>query len=362
MLSTFGTGLGSKLADKWIASVLSPAFIFWLGGFLAWAGGRHDVGFGAALTGVVRQISPLSTTLQVLLVIVGLLTVTVSGVAVQALVPFALRTLEGYWPRPFHGVKHFLTERRSRRLEADATRWRELALKQDAAPITTGELDEYANLDRKRRLAPLDSKMRMPTRLGNLLRAMETRPLDHYGLDAIVCWPRLWLILPEQARKEVTESRRVLDQYAEIWIWSVLFLGWTYFSWWVPLVAIAVALLAYRGMTTAATTYGDLVESCYDLHRFTLYTALKWPPPASPATELADGVALTTYLSRGLAPRSVTFAAASTGPHEAAQRSDTRTTTTNWAVAIRTWMTALRRHCRFYEHGTTGEHQKQWWW
>jgi hypothetical protein len=183
----------------------------------------------------------------------------------------------------------------------------------------------------------------MPTRLGNLLRAMEARPGDRYGLDAIVCWPWLWLILPEQARKELTDSRRALDQYAEIWLWSVLFFGWIYFSWWVPLVAIAVAVLAYRGMITAAVFYGDLVEACYDLHRFDLYASLKWPPPTSPANEPADGAALTKYLSRGLAASSITFTARPTGLEDEAHARDTPTTATSWAFTIRAWIAALRR-------------------
>jgi hypothetical protein len=254
--------------------------------------------------------------MQVFLIIVGLLVVIVSGLAVQALVPFVVRTLEGYWPRLFHGVKRILTKRRSRRLDADATRWRELSLKRHAETMTSGELGEYADLDRKRRLAPLDPQIRMPTRLGNLLRAMESRPRDHYGLDAVACWSRLWFVLPEEVRKEVTDSRGVLDQYAEIWAWAVLFLAWTYFSWWAAFLGIAAAIIAYRGMMTAAILYGDLVMACYDLHRFDLYVALKWPPPLSPANELAQGVALTTYLSRGLAPGSIRFNEPGTGHAE----------------------------------------------
>lgn len=315
MLSTFGTGLGSKLADRWVASVVSPSFLFWLGGLLAWASCR-DGGFRAAVAGLVQKLGPLSTSLQILLVVVGFLAVTLSGILVQALVPFVLPALEGYWPQLFDGVKRFLTERRSRPLDAHATRWRELALMQHARPLTSRELDEFTNLDRERRLAPLESNMRMPTRLGNVLRAMETRPRDHYGLDPIVCWPRLWLILPDQVRKPITESRKMLNQYVEIWIWSVLFLSWTYFSVWVPLVAAAVALLAYRGMIAAAVIYGDLVVACYDLHRFSLYVVLKWPPPTSPATELADGAALTMYLSRGLAAASLTFTPPPTDPQD----------------------------------------------
>ena len=36
MLTKLMEGVGDKLADKWIASLLTPAFLFWAGGLLAW--------------------------------------------------------------------------------------------------------------------------------------------------------------------------------------------------------------------------------------------------------------------------------------------------------------------------------------
>jgi hypothetical protein len=45
--------------------------------------------------------------------------------------------------------------------------------------------------------------------------------------------------------------------------------------------------------------YGDLVGAAFDLHRWKLYQALKWPAPASPADEHAAGAALTEYIWRG---------------------------------------------------------------
>jgi len=68
----------------------------------------------------------------------------------------------------------------------------------------------------------------MPTRLGNLLRAAERKPLEKYGLDAILCWSRLWMLLPDAVKKDLQESRADLNNAARVWLWSLLFCGWTF--------------------------------------------------------------------------------------------------------------------------------------
>ena len=64
--------------------------------------------------------------------------------------------------------------------------------------------------------------------LGRWLHAAaETWPTDKYGLDAPKCWPRLWLVLPDTARKEVAGARSSLDQGAAVWLWGAAFIVWT---------------------------------------------------------------------------------------------------------------------------------------
>jgi hypothetical protein len=47
----------------------------------------------------------------------------------------------------------------------------------------------------------------MSTRLGNLLRAAEQRPAVKYGLNSVVCWPHLWLLLDSDTNWTVTLRR-----------------------------------------------------------------------------------------------------------------------------------------------------------
>jgi hypothetical protein len=42
MLGDFWKGLGGKLADRWVAALLSPAFLFWTGALIAWLWGHQS--------------------------------------------------------------------------------------------------------------------------------------------------------------------------------------------------------------------------------------------------------------------------------------------------------------------------------
>jgi hypothetical protein len=144
----------------------------------------------------------------------------------------------------------------------------------------------------------------MPTRLGNVLRAAESRPGHRYGLDAVVCWVRLWLTLPEQAHGEIEAARGRLDEGVRLWLWSLLFVVWTPLSWWALAVAMVGMVIGYRLAVTGAVVYGQLVLASFDLYRKGLYEALGRDFPNDPQGEYTAGLALTALLERGpaLAP------------------------------------------------------------
>ena len=54
----------------------------------------------------------------------------------------------------------------------------------------------------------------LPTALGNALRAAERRAGDRYGLDAIVLWPRLHVVMSTNTRAMVNSARDELDLLA----------------------------------------------------------------------------------------------------------------------------------------------------
>jgi hypothetical protein len=291
MLTKIVDGLSSKLADQWFIMLLTPAFIFWAGGLLIWA-------WRFGWSPLEKWYLGLSPTIEVVMLLAAFLLVATSAVVVQRFHLPVLRLLEGYWPQWFAGIRSRLTARVAQRYQSKLDSLETLARK-GLKNLSPEELRQYAELDRYITHMPTDQSLLMPTRIGNRLRAAELRSRDKYGLDGVICWPRLWLLLPEEAKKELTDARTSLNAAVNLFVWSLLFLVWTIWTWWAIGISLIVVIYAYYWATSLAEVYGELIESCYDLHRTTLYHALRWPLPKNPLEELQTGMQVTQYIWRG---------------------------------------------------------------
>lgn len=68
---------------------------------------------------------------------------------------------------------------------------------------------------------PVDRDTLLPTRLGNLLRAAEEYPNIRYGLETFTVWPRLWMVLPDNARNLHNSVLEEVYKNTRIIIWSI---------------------------------------------------------------------------------------------------------------------------------------------
>jgi hypothetical protein len=123
--------------------------------------------------------------------------------------------------------------------------------------------------------------------------------LQKYEIDSVLIWPRLWLLLPESARAEVRDSRAALDADAGLFLWGAMFIVWGNWNWIAVPIGLLVCLFSYTSMIADARTYGEIVESVFDLYRMKIYEALRLPLPATPADEREKGKQLTQYVLRG---------------------------------------------------------------
>lgn len=235
----------------------------------------------------------------------GLLLAAVSSTAAQWLQTTVIRLAEGYWPWPLRGLRFFLARRLRKRLAHKEEKWARLADIPEERR-TEKEQEEFARLDVLLSRYPVDDRLHMPTTLGNLLRSAEEYPKVRYGLDAVVCWPRLWLLMPGETLEALSEAREQLDAAARFMLWILLFTVWTIWTKWAALSLLLLPAV-YPRMIDAAENYGRLVRSAFDIHWFKLYEALNWPLPPGPAEEAACGEKLTEYLFRGAAPDAIRY-------------------------------------------------------
>ncbi|HKS46572.1 MAG TPA: hypothetical protein VJT49_15950 [Amycolatopsis sp.] len=216
--------------------------------------------------------------------------VTLVGLIILAMVPPVLRLLEGYWPTWLEPVRARLVRRIT-----------------DAADRDAGEMQELerehrtdSRLDRRLRQLPSVAERYLPTILGNLVRAAQTRPIDKYGLDPVAIWPHLFLVMPETTQKEITAAVNALERAVMAVFWCLLFVVLSPWVWWAGPLGIAGAALLQRTIVHgAARTHAELIEAAIDLYRLDLYRKLSWPLPANPAEERELGEQLVSYLRYG---------------------------------------------------------------
>jgi hypothetical protein len=291
MIESIAVGLGGTIAARWAALLLSPTFGFWALGAAAWIWTNR-----LAASAVIAHVATLSSLAQGVLSVGALLVVVASGFVVEQAAATILRVLQGYWPVPLRAM---LVGRYRKRLSRDDDLWQKLYARWNSDSATDTEEAELLTVERRLAQLPARPEELMPTLLGNVVRAAESRPYYWYGLDAVRCWSRMWLVLPDSTKTEISAARADLDTAATWWTWAALTAVWTVFTPWALLVALVGCWLSYRALVGAAARFGELVGAAFDLHRGLLYDALGWQRPDGAEAERAQGKLLTQALWRG---------------------------------------------------------------
>lgn len=299
MLNKFWENIGTKVADRWLEIILGPAFLFWAGGLglFAWQIGWQKV---------LNDIQAFPPFQQGGWIVLGLLILVFSSVVMRALRFTFLRLLEGYWPLPLSYLRTLIVALQRPRFEKKYAELRSLA-SQDKKGFSPQQHERLRSLDHWAHWHPVTPKYLLPTKLGNILRAREYSPERKYGLDAIICWPRLWSLLPETIRIDLTDARTSLDRLAELFFWGFLFTCWFFLTPWALVISLLWMRVTYWVACQHAASFGDLLESAFDLHRFLLYDAIGWHRPKNTQEEKDLGKQLTEYLWRGTLPNPLTY-------------------------------------------------------
>jgi hypothetical protein len=294
MLNKFWEGIGEGVAQKWLQQI-GPAFFFWFGGLylvIGWDG----------LKNTSKELITLDTIQQILILLIALLLLVASGTLVSNIANPILRLLEGYWTGIFQYPRNWMVNNRKKTLGKRVSRWQILKKKIDEEKATNHERNEFINLDVSLHYTPADPNDLMPTELGNILRMAEKSSFYTYGLDAVVCWPRLWPLLPDHLRQDILQARHSINRSVELCFFGIIFIVWGWASLWAIPIALLSSFVFYRLTLPNSKTYSDLVVSAFDLYRWELYKSLHIKYPDNSQKERSFGKQISEYLWRGTEP------------------------------------------------------------
>jgi hypothetical protein len=308
MLTSFATELGNFLGRRFVFSAFFLGLIFWGVGLATWL-----IDHGLWVT--IRQWNGLPTEIKVVLGFAFLAGVTLFAYILHNLQWLITRFYEGYWgqvPLLFHlGEKKRQKKKRQRQnLQQEIDNLLE-QLNQgngDIDQIHSRLQELYYQLAT---FFPSEERAVMPTRLGNILKASELYPYQRYKLNAVLLWPRLYGLLPQEFLALLEDAQLAMNVMLRLTTLAFLFgLFWTPYwlyqgQTWLSVFCALGFLLAwvfYQSALSPARSYGELTKVAFDLYRWNLLTALHWPLPQTPQDEEKTWIALGNFIYAGFRP------------------------------------------------------------
>ncbi|MDQ0760468.1 hypothetical protein [Streptomyces canus] len=268
--------LAKTLADRWISLLVLPGAFFLGAVWLSIGLGHVDAWNVALLTrqadDAMSTVADLPSGAQALLVVAVLAAASGVGFVVQALAAVTRRVWLGPWPRPFTPVAAARTARRR-------ARWHRLVEERRALEAASPATRTREQQDRIDAVAHRITRLAMaepgrPTWMGDRIHAVESIAYHRYGLDLTYGWSRLWLVLPDPARTELTAAHSAFAAAVATGTWAVPYLLLSVVWWPAVLVAAGIGLTGWTRARSAVADLTTLTEATLDLYGRTLAAAL----------------------------------------------------------------------------------------
>lgn len=295
--------LAKKLAERWVSLLVVPGLLYvtaiWVGMQLGWTHALDLHRLAAATTDAAASLFGWSAAAQALAVAGLLLAAAGVGLVVQGVVGPMRAFWLGQWPTGLGWAARW-------RARVRQDRWQDLVAArkalQERYPHQMRTADQQQEIDKataKVNRVALAEPGR-PTWMGDRIHAVEQISRDRYGLDLTFGWARLWLVLPDTVRAEITAAHGQFAVAIVTGAWAIPYfvLGVV----WPPilLVATAVAISGWSRARAAITTLSDLAEAAIDLHGRTLAIALGvGAAHATGPLTIAEGDQITGIIRKG---------------------------------------------------------------
>ncbi|MFE0674897.1 hypothetical protein [Streptomyces sp. NPDC058867] len=289
----------TRLMDRWLTALVAPGLL-WIAVVVVATRLGQDTPFRFGLVvdwldGLAREPALRSTAVVVLAAVAAVL----AGGAVGQLAGFLGRVAERCWALP--GIlppASWLLAARRRRWDRATRRLREAVLRAaelGAERADAGRADATA-LRRHRRRGRLGrGRPTRPTRVGDRYARTVERVRRVNGLDDLaLVWPRLWSVLPDSLRADVTAARDSAGDAARLFGWGFLYLAVSVCWWPAALLGISVLAVATARARSTCENLATLIETAVDLHSVDLCAQLGLP---SAPSAVAAGQAITDRLN-----------------------------------------------------------------
>lgn len=315
-MAGFLAQLGKGLADKWLALLVLPGLLFtaaavgayhlgqarpldprplasWLDRLSATPTGHHGstVVLAAAVTLLVSAAAGLAagglgTAVQHLWAATG----------TRAPMSWLLRVRQNRW-----------ADLSSREPALRAAARQRIADAQDPA-LTGRELVRAQAAERqarRRHLAAQQPLPQRPTRVAERFDATTARADALYGLNLDLVWPRLWTVLPEALRTDITAARDAYASGARLAAWALMYTALAAMWWPAAVLGVVIGGTAVVRARAAATVLADLIDTAVDLHVVELAEKLHADVDVAGPPSPEIGPAITRRLTRAPDPAPV---------------------------------------------------------
>lgn len=310
-MSAFSTELGKNLADQWAKILVLPGLVWMLLLTATLQLGQAHVFDVGALRSQLNRLAqePAAHAPGTVLLAVAAFTgaSAVGGLAADGLG----RALQRAWMSAgTSGIGAHLLSVRLRRWKAADDRLRRAVLKAADAQGTRERAEMSRRRTRRatrglrrtrRRLDRLGGEPARPTRIAECFAETVDRIARVHGLtDFQRAWPRLWAVLPDALRADVTEARDTYAAAARTIGWGLLYAVLAV-AWW-PSAPLGVAIVLYGASRArpAASELAELIETSVELHASELARQLGLDIAAQGRPE-STGQAITKYLAESRA-------------------------------------------------------------
>nr|WP_052479222.1 hypothetical protein [Kibdelosporangium sp. MJ126-NF4]CEL23034.1 hypothetical protein [Kibdelosporangium sp. MJ126-NF4]CTQ90173.1 hypothetical protein [Kibdelosporangium sp. MJ126-NF4] len=256
--------VGKRLLDRWATLLVLPGLLFVacvvVGVRL---GHSHALDVRSLTTWITAHLTTGGSSAGGVAAVVLLIAAVALAATGAGLCAAVLGRVTTYlWTLPGRRVPmRWLVRRRQVRWERANAR---VAAAIDAAVSGNGQTGVGAALAARQRIALAEP--RHPTWIGDRLAAPATRVNAKYRLDLAIAWPRLWLVVPDAVRTELTSAHAAYTAAARLVGWTVLYAILASLWWPSAIVAVVLAVTARVQSRAAASTLADLTESTVDIY------------------------------------------------------------------------------------------------